>query len=255
MLGPRRLGQLGHGTLAGRPAPRSAGGAARGGRGVAAGDDFCCAPLTDGRVTLLGRRRARRARRSAATGSAASARTARWRCRDEGDARSRPALHHACALLGSQAVACWGGNDAGQLGLGDRRTDRGPRSSRSRIAGRHRGRRPAGLDVRAARRRQIECWGANDRGQLGLGDTRRSRRARGAAEPAGSWGPRAGPRRSPSEARSPAPCSTRAGEVLGRQPDEPAGRAAARPAYGDGANEMGDFLAAAVQGGGRRWRR
>jgi alpha-tubulin suppressor-like RCC1 family protein len=83
----------------------------------------------------------------------------------------------SCAHIGP-AVQCWGANDRGQLGVGDT-VDRGasPTSmgpSLSRV--------PLGTDVAGVRTGRahvcavsgggsLMCWGANDRGQLGLGDT------------------------------------------------------------------------------------
>ena len=89
-------------------------------------------------------------------------------------------LYHVCAILDNNRVKCWGGNQHGQLGLGDTN---------------HRGDNPSEMgnalpyvDLGTGRTAkaiatgvfhtcaildndQIKCWGYNSRGQLGLGDT------------------------------------------------------------------------------------
>jgi Ca2+-binding RTX toxin-like protein len=79
---------------------------------------------------------------------------------------------HTCALPDDATVKCWGRNDAGQLGQGD--TDN--RESAAPIdlgAGRTAVAVTAGGNHTCARldNEQIRCWGLNDDGQLGLGDT------------------------------------------------------------------------------------
>ena len=87
---------------------------------------------------------------------------------------------HTCVLLTNNQVKCWGGNNGGQLGQGDNVTrgdlpgemgddlpavDLGTGRSAKAIA--------AGGDFTCAilDTNQVKCWGANTRGQLGLGDT------------------------------------------------------------------------------------
>lgn len=87
---------------------------------------------------------------------------------------------HTCAVLDNDSIKCWGRNDHGQLGLGDGQ-DRGDapgemadslppvalgtgRTAKVVAAGNLR--TCAQLD--SAR---IKCWGSNDVGMLGLGDT------------------------------------------------------------------------------------
>lgn len=88
-------------------------------------------------------------------------------------------LEHACVLLESGAVKCWGDNEKGQLGLGDiepRGDDPGEMGDElpaldlgsSAVVGLTAG----GYHTCATfEDRSVKCWGANDGGQLGLGDT------------------------------------------------------------------------------------
>ncbi len=87
-----------------------------------------------------------------------------------------------CALLDNGTVKCWGGNLYGELGLGDRR-------NRGRMPGEMGDALPA-VDLGTGRRAlavwtgadavhtcalldndTVKCWGGNQFGQLGLGDT------------------------------------------------------------------------------------
>src|SRR5258706_14673218 len=88
--------------------------------------------------------------------------------------------YHLCAVLDDASVKCWGDNEAGQLGLGDS-DDRG--DAKGEMAGKL----PvidlgSGLSATAVAagylhscallsNASVKCWGANDRGQLGQGDT------------------------------------------------------------------------------------
>ncbi|WP_211194015.1 RCC1 domain-containing protein [Pyxidicoccus fallax] len=103
---------------------------------------------------------------------------------DLGRGRTAKALtsgySHTCALLDDDSVKCWGYNEFGQLGLGDTRIrGDGPgemgdalptvklgagRTARAIVAGGYS--TCALLDDGS-----IQCWGYNEYGQLGLGDT------------------------------------------------------------------------------------
>jgi len=87
---------------------------------------------------------------------------------------------HTCALLDNKSVKCWGYNFRGQLGLGDR-DNRGDASGemgdnlptvdlgtgRTAIAIASGGLHTCALLDNLS----VKCWGYNNRGQLGLGDT------------------------------------------------------------------------------------
>jgi hypothetical protein len=87
---------------------------------------------------------------------------------------------HTCARLDDGSVKCWGLNDRGQLGLGDTQSrgdgpgemgatlpaaDVGPGRTALQLA--------AGVNHTCARLDDgsVKCWGMNNFGQLGLGDT------------------------------------------------------------------------------------
>jgi E3 ubiquitin-protein ligase HERC3 len=89
---------------------------------------------------------------------------------------------HTCALLEDAELLCWGNNQFGQLGMGDTMTPRGV--SWNPMSTLH----PVALPLEAGDKvRQVAaggfstcalteaghvyCWGRNDQGELGLGDT------------------------------------------------------------------------------------
>ena len=86
---------------------------------------------------------------------------------------------HTCAILDNDTVKCWGGNDTGQLGLGDinnRGDAAGEMGDALPIVALGTGRTAkaitAGVGHTCARldNDTVKCWGANGNGQLGLGD-------------------------------------------------------------------------------------
>lgn len=86
---------------------------------------------------------------------------------------------HACALLDDATVKCWGGNEQGQLGLGDN-GNRGDQSDEmgSSLPSVDLGTGREAIAVTAGRHANcavlddasLRCWGENASGQLGLGD-------------------------------------------------------------------------------------
>jgi alpha-tubulin suppressor-like RCC1 family protein len=88
---------------------------------------------------------------------------------------------HSCAILPDHSLKCWGGNAHGQLGLGDTR-DRGENAGEMGDAlppvelgtARTAYSIAAGYDHTCVilEDGSVKCWGQNDHGQLGLGDTR-----------------------------------------------------------------------------------
>jgi cysteine-rich repeat protein len=85
--------------------------------------------------------------------------------------------HHTCALLADGTVKCWGGNDKGQLGYGDRLPRGGqPGDMGDALPAVNLGRAvlalSAGGDHTCAllEDRTVRCWGDNGYGELGLGD-------------------------------------------------------------------------------------
>jgi len=88
-------------------------------------------------------------------------------------------VSHSCAVLDTELVKCWGNNEHGQLGRGDvdaRGDDDGEMGMLTPID------LGSGVLVRAVaagwnhtcallKDGTVKCWGANDLGQLGLGDT------------------------------------------------------------------------------------
>lgn len=89
-------------------------------------------------------------------------------------------LYHTCALLDDAAVKCWGGNEHGQLGLGDmaRRGD-GPGEMGDDLPAVELGEELFATAIAAGTSHTcallggggLKCWGFNQSGQLGLGDT------------------------------------------------------------------------------------
>jgi alpha-tubulin suppressor-like RCC1 family protein len=87
---------------------------------------------------------------------------------------------HVCAVVDNGLIKCWGANNRGQLGLGDNQDrgdspgEMGPNLPTVNLgAGRQINHLAAGFDHTCARLNggDVKCWGGNESGQLGLGDT------------------------------------------------------------------------------------
>jgi alpha-tubulin suppressor-like RCC1 family protein len=103
---------------------------------------------------------------------------------DAGAAPTGPELtagyNHTCARLDDGSVKCWGLNDSGQLGLGDTQSrGDGPGEMGAKLPAVDLGPGRTALQVTAGSAHtcarlddgSVKCWGLNDSGQLGLGDT------------------------------------------------------------------------------------
>jgi alpha-tubulin suppressor-like RCC1 family protein len=89
---------------------------------------------------------------------------------------------HSCVLLDNDAIKCWGNNYDGELGIGgymnrgDEPGEMGDNLHAVNLGtGRHAKALASGLhhNCTIVDNGQLKCWGRNERGQLGLGDTRR----------------------------------------------------------------------------------
>ncbi|MFC1466032.1 MAG: RCC1 domain-containing protein [Candidatus Brachytrichaceae bacterium NZ_4S206] len=76
---------------------------------------------------------------------------------------------HTCAIRGG-GLLCWGRNDAGQLGLGNRTDYATPQAIQLPGSGIVNAVSAGGLHTCAIRGGALYCWGRNDYFQLGLGD-------------------------------------------------------------------------------------
>lgn len=213
---------------------------------LAAGADFSCALLADGRVVCWGGG----ARGQLGDGTTADRAAPGPAVALPGKAAGLAAgAHHACARLASGGLACWGANDAGQLGMGDT-ADR-PRPATVSLGARRVQHVASHLDTTCVvfDDKGMRCWGSNTRGQLGLGDTQPRSGVPTSAIQLGAGRQAAGL----AVGAEFACAMLEAGQALcwGDNRANQLGAALRAPAYGDEANEMGDFLATAYQGGGR----
>jgi alpha-tubulin suppressor-like RCC1 family protein len=103
---------------------------------------------------------------------------------DLGTGRSATAISagdiHTCAILDDKSVKCWGYNGQGQLGLGDTRkrgNDSGEMGENLPAVDLGTGRSAMAISAGGYHTcailddKSVKCWGSNNEGQLGLGDT------------------------------------------------------------------------------------
>ncbi|HIA33507.1 MAG TPA: hypothetical protein EYN85_01645 [Candidatus Lambdaproteobacteria bacterium] len=92
------------------------------------------------------------------------------------------AQYHSCALLDNASVKCWGRNNHGQLGIGNTSTMGSSTSSWASMAvlptvNLGTGRTATSIDAgdyhtcAVLDNASVKCWGNNDYGQLGIGNT------------------------------------------------------------------------------------
>ena len=191
--GSNYFGELGAGpstNIADKPGelaatPAVSFGTGRSAVAVAAGSYTLCALLDDGSVKCLGDgsallgqgdRRARGARPADQGDNLPKI--------DLGTGRTAKALatgnHHACAILDDDSLKCWGENKTGQLGLGDtdpRGDDPGEMGDSLPRVDLGTGRKPVAVfaggrsSCAILDNASLKCWGENNWGRLGLGDT------------------------------------------------------------------------------------
>jgi alpha-tubulin suppressor-like RCC1 family protein len=166
--GENTLAQLGNGSTADRPTPVSVDGLSTGVSQVASGGNFTCAVRDSGAAQCWGNGFSF----GLGDGSSFHRNTpANVSGLSSGVSRIAAGPNHACALLSSGAVKCWGGNWAGALGDGST-TDR---STPVDVTGLSSGviaitvgeLHSCALLVSGS----VKCWGANWNGALGDGST------------------------------------------------------------------------------------
>ena len=176
-------------TVMGDARPRVRLGTGRTARRVSAGFAFSCAILDDGSVKCWG------SNTSGQLGIGSGVHSLGWKSDQMGDALAKVSLGagrtareiatgvaHACVILDDDTVKCWGGNEQGQLGLGDVRS-RGQASvdmgDALPVVDLGTGRRAIALAMSASASHTcvvlddhtLKCFGWNAEGQLGLEDT------------------------------------------------------------------------------------
>ena len=97
---------------------------------------------------------------------------------DLGTGRTAKAIsagyQHTCVMLDNESVNCWGNGLYGQLGRGENKTEKRPKSDPIDLGS---GRNAKAIVTGNSHtcvmldNSSIKCWGLNDSGQLGLGDT------------------------------------------------------------------------------------
>jgi alpha-tubulin suppressor-like RCC1 family protein len=213
---------------------------------VVAGADYSCALLATGQAVCWGAGARGQLGAGDTTGGATPGAAISFGAKATALAAG---AHHVCALLSNGKLACWGANGSGQLGQGDT-ADR-PRPVSVETGGRPVKGVAAGGDTTCALTDggAVTCWGANDQGQLGLGDTVPRPAAPIGAVPLGSG--RSASAVSVGGTFTCALLDTAQTKCWGDNRAMELGAVLAGTAYGDGPNETGDVLPEVAQGGGR----
>ncbi len=178
-------GQLGLGNISGTNLPGSVADLGNDGSNdpytataLAAGNNHTCAVLNDGKVKCWGHnRKVGRLQGSDFTAPGGVVQTNNANNSDLNNAVAISAgVDHSCALLNNDSIKCWGENASGQLGLGHT-------SFRSTTGG-HNWNFGSNITVQQIATGNtrscallsddsVKCWGNNDEGQLGSGNTSR----------------------------------------------------------------------------------
>ena len=164
--GGNGFGQLGDGTTADRHRPVAVSGLGSGVQAIAAGGSHSCALLSGGGVKCWGHNN----RGQLGNGTTSESDTP---VAVSGLASGVQAIAagsaHTCAVLSGGGIDCWGANDDGQLGDGTM-SDRALPVAVFGLAGTAQAVSPGGAHTCALLSvGGVECWGANDFGQVGDG--------------------------------------------------------------------------------------
>ncbi len=167
--GSNASGQLGDGTPTWRTIPTQVAGLSSGVTAIATGAQHSCAVLDTGRVKCWG---------DGSVGQIGDGQMGDAERRSpvdvlnlQGVVAISAAEHHSCALTRRGAVKCWGNNQSGQLGNGNRTNSAIPVDVRGLSRGVSAISVGWGFSCALLDDRSVKCWGLNSRGELGLGET------------------------------------------------------------------------------------
>jgi alpha-tubulin suppressor-like RCC1 family protein len=177
--GDNSKGELGTGSEIGSNLPTPVSGISSGTATVSAGTDFTCAATTSGSVSCWGEGSSGQLGNGTATSSSTPATVldSTGKAPLSGVVAVSAGFENSCALTNIGTMDCWGANSSGQLGTGKagaasgipvavmNSTGRSPLTGVVAIS--------SGLDDSCAITTdgKAMCWGANENGQLGNGNT------------------------------------------------------------------------------------